>query len=220
MIASLSFAHFAQAQQAKVIKVKGQQAIVQFPQGVLPTVGQTFDLSGGASGGGTLEGAPVRSGTRDHLIGLSTNLSFLSSSAGGSTSTFNFIGKYGWNMQTIEFGPIATISYVSQTNQTDRTLGAGGFFDFNFVPNVSGQSFIYGVGAEATYSQFVRTLPPGDTSTPILDLIVGGNAKWFGLSDHFALRGDAGLNMQRSSPATGTTTLTGLIIRGGIAVYF
>ena len=219
VIATMSTLSQAHAQQAKIIKVKGQQAIVQFPNGTAPTVGQMIDVGGGGGDGAT-SSAPMN-GRRDHLLGLSASLTAASSSAGGSQTNLNFTGRYGWNQAIMEFGPIVNLAYSSTPGRTDRTLGAGGYFDFNFVENRSGVPLVYGVGAELNYGQQTTTIAAVDSSTSLLELFAGGNLKWFGLSDHFALRGDAGLDVFRSTPSTGTaTTLTGLSIKAGLAVYF
>lgn len=221
VFASMGAASLAHAQQAKVIKVKGQQAIVQFPNGTAPMVGQTIDLNGGGEGGGASMAAVP--GSREHLIALSMNLGAYSSSAGGSRTEFALVGRYGWNMKIMEFGPIVQLGYLSLPGQSTRTIGGGGYFDFNFVENNPGVPFIYGVGAEAFYKQLNTSYASGatDSTEGDLELIAAGNVKWFGLNDHIALRGDAGLDIQRSSVNSGaTTTLTGLLIRGGIAVYF
>jgi len=215
---SLSFTSSAQAQ--RIIKVKGQQAIVQFPPGITPTVGET--LSTGGSSAPVDNGAGSHgSGSRDHSLTLLVNdLGVYSSSAGGSRTIFDLSGSYGWNMHTMEFGPIVTINYVSKPGETDRTLTGGGFFDFNFVPNVVGQSLIYGVGAQAQFGQTTMTIGSFDNSFTALELGLMGTVKWFGLSDHVCLRADAGFDMQRSGTSSGTTTLTGLLVRGGLAGYF
>ena len=122
-------------------------------------------------------------------------------------------------MQTIEFGPIAAISYTSVTGQSDRILLGGAFFDFNFVPNVSGQTLIYGVGGQASFGQHTQTTTT-DVTDSTLNLFVGGNTKWFGLSDTFALRADAGLNIVRNSTVLSSTNETGLLIKAGLAVYY
>ncbi len=212
----MSTGSLSHAQQARVIKVKGQQAIVQFPQGTAPIVGETMNVGGGSAP----DGSVIPRGTRDHTLGLSTALGvFTISDGGGSKTQFDFTGRYGWNMQIFEFGPIATISYLSGSGSTTRGISGGAFFDFNFVPNVMGQQFIYGVGAEGTLGQSTTTQASVDTTTSLTNFLIAGYAKWFGLSDHFALRGDAGLNIQRTSASVAAVT-TGLLVRGGINVYF
>jgi len=118
---------FCLAQKAKVIKVKGLQAIVQFPKGSPPEPGQTIDLGGGDSGGGnngdisTDFGDSGRiagsTGPRRHLLGISGIFGAVntSTSGGGSsinTTLFNVEGRYGWNAVEMEYGPLAEIEYA------------------------------------------------------------------------------------------------------------
>ncbi len=227
----ISLSSIGQADQPRIIKVKGQQAIVQFPQGTTPIVGESLSPGGsGSSDSGSHSGA----GSRDHSLRMTiADLGIYTvSNGGGSRTQFDFATgsqagptyevAYGWNLQNMEFGPVATLQYFSKTGESDRNINAGGFFDFNFVPNVIGQTFIYGVGAEVTFGQQTQTLAGGtDQTTSLLDLELLGTAKWFGLSDHFAVRGDAGFDMNRSTPPSGTaTTATGLLIRASLAGYF
>jgi hypothetical protein len=220
-LASLSLAN---AQQAKVIKVKGQQAIVQFPPGTPPLVGEMLPVGGSAQ---TEDGAPRGRGSRGHLLGLSGNVSFKSSktetgstSTSSNTTSFGVDGRYGWNEEIFEFGPLATLSYSSTTGQSSRTLGAGGFFDFNLVPNRPGTPIVYGVGATASFGQATQTIANQDTTFSLIDVFAGGNIKWFGLSENVAIRGDAGLDYLRTSGNNSTTTDTAFQIRAGLAFYF
>jgi len=210
----------ASAQEAKVIKVKGQQAIVTFPNGVKPQVGQMINLGGGAVNG---EEAGVGTGSRSTTLGLTGDLSILSDSASSSTITsLSLFGRYGWNNETMEFGPIGQIAYTSYTNYSSRTLAAGGFFDFNFVPNKSGVRMVYGVGGDARFGQSSTQIAstPESTST-VMDFFVGGNVKYFGWSDSTAIRADAGLEYDRTTPSSGSaSTRTGLDVRLGLQFYY
>src|SRR5687768_15285827 len=95
------------AQQAKVVKVKGQQAIVQFPKGTEPYAGQMIEVGGGgggasSDGGGDTGGGSSGGGgggSRKNLLGVSGELSMLSQSPSGggasvSTTSLSFAGRY------------------------------------------------------------------------------------------------------------------------------
>ena len=229
LIALLVFAMapFAQAQTAKVIKVKGQQAIVQFPSGTVPQVGQQMNVGPGAVADSS--GEPVAGmGSRGNLIGLGLNqLYFLSNSqtSGASTSKsrtgIKLNGRYGWNSGRMEYGPIATLEYESSDNSSVRVMAIGGFFDYNFTPNVSGVKSIYFAGADLSFGQEGTKIGPSDTTSTVIKGFVGGGIKWFGISDNFALRGEAGFYMDRSTPdSNNTVTNAGAMLRAGIANYF
>jgi hypothetical protein len=206
------------AQQAKVIKVKGQQAIVEFPMGVAPSVGQRIELSNGVEPedfGATL-------GTnRANFLSLTAQLSAISSSAGsGTTTTFEVSGRAGWNTAKLEYGPMGTLGYSSASGTSARTVLAGGFFDYNLIPNKSGTQMVYGLGAEGQIGQTAATTGGVEVAQTVFKLFAGGSVKWFGLSDTVALRADAGLDTVRTSSGSVSVTESGLMIKGGIAAYF
>jgi hypothetical protein len=218
VLASMSVGSLAQAQQAKVIKVKGQQAIVQFPNGVAPVIGEMIPVGGEAV---SERGEKSSRASREHLLAIIGSIYFFNNSAtSNSTTGFSAQGRYGWNLETFEFGPLGEIDYSSTTGQSDRTLLGGGFFDFNFVPNKPGNEMIYGVGATADIGQVSSTKASIESTTSQFDLFAGGNLKWFGLSDNVALRGDAGFSMTRTTFNGQNTTISGLLIKGGLAFYF
>ena len=225
VLGTTSFAH---AQTAKVIKVKGQQAIVQFPAGTAPQVGQQINLGGG--GVADSSGAPVAGlGSRKNSIGLGVNsLSFMnrsSKSNGVTTSTgvtgINLNGRYGWNTGRMEFGPIVRLEYESADNTTTRFMGVGGFFDYNFTPNVSGQKLVYAGTGDLSFGQSGTKQGSFDSTSTVIALFLGGSIKWFGLSDSFAIRGDAGFSYDSSTPdSSNAVTNVGAVVRAGIATYF
>lgn len=211
------------AQSAKVIKVKGQQAIVQFPSGTKPQVGQIIDVGDGGDEGEDGGDVGVGNKSRARLLGVSGEISFLNNSATSkSTTTISITPKYGWNTGVMEFGPQGTIALTSSDGASSRTLSAGGFFDFNFVPNDIGQTLIYGVGGEAEIGQASTSVGSGpDATSTVIHLFAGGNVKWFGLADSWALRGDVGYDYTRTSPSTGSaSTESGILVKAGIATYF
>ncbi|MES2965356.1 MAG: hypothetical protein V4760_15840 [Bdellovibrionota bacterium] len=207
----------ALAQEAKVIKVKGQQAIVTFPSGTKPQVGQTIDLGGGGVSG---EAAGVGTGSRNNVLALSGQIAVTNSNS-NTTTQFAVSGRYGWNQETIEFGPIVTLGYSSSPNLSSRTIAGGGFFDFNFTPNKSGVRGVMGLTADAQFGQDATKVAsnPESTSTT-MDFFVGGTYKYFGFADNVAIRGDAGLEYDRDTSGSTTTTSTGLKVLLGLAFYY
>lgn len=208
----------ALADQAKVIKVKGQQAIVQFPNGVTPVVGEMLPVGGEAVSESGQRGSRA---SRKRLVAVVGSIGFFNNSVtSNSRTTFDFQGRYGWNLEILEFGPLAQINYSSETVFSSRTILGGGFFDFNFKANKPGVELVYGVGGYGDAGQYSQTLAAQDSSYAQYDLFVGGDLKWFGLSDNVALRGDAGFNLQKTSPNGQGTTLSGLLLKAAIAFYF
>lgn len=212
------------AQQAKVIKVKGQQAIVQFPKGVTPSVGQSIDVGGGGGGFESDSGSHGggSTGPRDHLLGISGSLSMLNRSTSGSGTSasatiFKLDGRYGWNEKIMEYGPLASFEMQSGDASTkSTTIRIGGFFDYNLVPNVSGADLVYGAGGEAYFGQ--QKPDVGDSYT-LMGFAAGGFGKWFLLKNTAALRGDVQFEYDRYSSSI-TITYMGLVAKVGLSVYF
>ena len=208
----------AQAQEARVIKVQGKKAIVQFDDGYKPKVGEI--LGGGAdsdAGGGM-----SASGARNTILGGSAEFSNLTTNPGGaSTSALSLSARYGWNAVDMEYGPTGSFSYSTAANSSSRAIGIGGFFDYNLVPNKVGNDMVYGLGALGEYITTTTTAGSTETNSSSMRLEIGGQVKWFALGNSVAIRGDGVYSYRQDTPASGTsTTRTGFIVRGGLYVYF
>lgn len=218
-------------QKAKVIKVKGLQAIVQFPKGSEPEPGQIIDLGGGGDGGdghetsadfggsGRIAGS---TGPRHHLLGVSGVFGALNTSiSGGGSSTnttlFNVEGRYGWNAGEMEYGPLAAIAYTSAAGSSVTALSGGGFFDYNFVPNTVVNEFVYGIGGEASFG---RSTPSTGTSSTVMGFDAGGFGKWFILGTPTALRTDLVFRYSQTTTGSLTSTTSGVLAKIGLSTYF
>jgi hypothetical protein len=102
---------YASAQQAKVVKVSGKKAIVQFPDDARPRVGQMIDLGGG---GESSMGGGGGSDSRAMIIGGSAELENESTSGSSSSSTTSLgvTARYGWNAGDMEYGGLGTLTYA------------------------------------------------------------------------------------------------------------
>lgn len=193
---------FAFAQQATVKKVKGSQAIVEFPQGSRPYVGQALNVGDGQSGSGA-DGA----GSRARTIMLSGE--FVSTD--GST-TLSALAAYGWNLTNLEFGPLFRYDSSKVANFSSSTLSLGGFFDYNLIPNQPGAALVYGAAAEGNFSM----VSSGDSSGSGIGIFAGGFLKWFVLNNSTAIRANMGFAMNND----GTTTASGIKTSAALQVYF
>lgn len=211
--AILLLTELAFGQTAKVLKVKGRNAVVAFPEGHEPEVGDTISLKKGGERTGT--------GSRDYTLGLSGSLAMISDSrTSKNTTTLAVDGRFGWNMAQYEAGPIGEFRYSTADDRSSRTLGLGGFFDFNFIPNVAGEELVYGAGVEGTYGQSTVTTASVENSSTEMAFFGGLFAKWFGLGN-FGVRGDAGYEYVRANTQSGTTvTSSGFLVKAGLQVYF
>jgi hypothetical protein len=210
----------AQAQTAKVVKVSGKKAIVQFPDDARPKVGQTIDLSGG---GGSSDMGSSGGGSRDTIIGGSASISSLSTTVGSNSSSrtdFSVSAQYGWNSGVMEYGPIAALTYSSSSGTSSRVLAAGGFFDYNFVPNTSGHDLVYGLGAQGLFGSASTSVGSAEVSATQMTFQGGGQLKWFPLGNTVAIRGDAVYRYTSSSSNGSSTNTSGIVIQGGFYIYF
>jgi hypothetical protein len=224
LVGLMSFPAFA-GPQARVIKTKGNQAIVQFPSGEKPRVGQVIDI-GGDNGPDAEPGEKIGTGERTHSLTVSGELSIgQSSTSGGSSDSsetetaISITGRYGWNKETWEAGPLGTFSMTTGGSTTTRVILVGGFYDWNLVPNRPGTVFVYGLGGYGEFGQEALTPSGGtETSATRMSFFGGGNMKWFGLSENVAVRADAGLGYDRTAASAITTTWLG--VKGILSLAF
>lgn len=213
------------AQQAKVIKVKGQQAIVQFPAGVKPQVGQLINVGTDADEDepeATVSTAVGGSNRRQYIVGGSASLGYINNSQTSKSSLeLSMISvRAGWNLVQYEAGPIGTFSYASSEGSSSRVLEVGGYFDYNLIPNKPGTELVYGAGVEGTFGQEAVKAGNSEASNVLMGLFAGGFVKWFGLKNATAVRIDAGLDYDRTAQTSTTVTRTGLVTKAGLSVYF
>lgn len=210
LILTLSFALPSYGQKVKVRRVKGNQAIVDIESGNLRP-GQTYELSRDLYTDGAFSPESRRNV-------FSVTFSLLSAKGDGNANTTNtsIQGKlrYGWNHETMEFGFLGAMSYVNDTNTTQSFRG-GGFFDFNLLPNIPGEIFIYGLGAQALIGQYEAN----NSSLSLMDLYGTGFVKWFPKGGTVGVRVDAGVIMQNVSGNSSSST-TGLTVEASLIGYF
>ncbi len=213
------------AQTAKVIKVSGKKAIVQFPDDSRPRVGQTIDLGGGGGmssmDGGSGGGGGGGTGSRAMIAGGSAEFSSLTPSGSSTSSTrIGADARYGWNAGVMEYGALGTMVFVSSTGTSSRLLSAGGFFDYNLVPNTPGTEMVYGAMALGKFGQASTTSGNLEVSGTIMTIEVGGQLKWFPLGNSVAIRGDLLYRMESASDSVRASAASGIVAKGGFYIYF
>lgn len=199
------------AQKIRVLKAKGNQAVVEFSGDSLQP-GNAYELTSESF----FEAA---ASSRNYVINFNFNLNNLSSDAAGisNETDFNLAAQIGWNRRIFEFGPLVSFTSVGNTTNTTTTLQIGVFGDFNMLPNIPGEPFIYGVGGSFRIGQ----LDSGaGAKTDTMGFFVGPFAKWFPTSGPLGFRADFGYAYQKNSGGTGDTTATGLSANAGIIGYF
>lgn len=214
----------AKAQTAKVIKVQGKKAIVQFPDDARPRVGQTIDLGGGGavSMGGSSSSHSGSGGSRAMIVGGSTEFSSLTVSGDSTSSTrFAVDARYGWNKDVMEYGAVGGMTYYSTPGLSRRKLEAGGFFDYNLVPNTPGTEIVYGGAAGLKFGQLSSTTGSTEASGTIMTFEIGGQAKWFPLGNSVAIRADILYRLESVGDSVkALSTGSGLLAKAGFYIYF
>lgn len=228
----LIFAMFpAWGEQVKVLKVKGNKAIIKVPPGTMIEKGRiyTLDTAGdrtmASEGDASSSATSVATGPRTKLLGLTAKIftgSTRSSPGGTSVSTtqFEVEGRYGWNDGKREYGPIGILDYVSFDRSSSRVLAGGAFYDYNLVPNVPGTAMAYGLGAVGTLGLLSATVGSESSSGSQVLLGGGGQIKWFPFGNSACVRGDGQIRYIREAIGNVTNTTFGFFIGAGLLAYF
>ena len=198
------------SEQAQVIKVQGNRALVLFPPGETPRMGQVLAI--GSAGDAKL--------SRQYTTALTGELSALNySSTGLTTTSFLVGGQYGWNYVDYEFGPKLQLGYSSNAATTFTILAGGAYGDYNLVPNLLGQTIVYGGTGSLMVGQTTVQSGAGSTSAYI-DFAAGGVLKWYQLAtSSTGLRLELVYNYNRGFSGADVSR-SGLIARAGLQTYF
>lgn len=207
-----SFAAPSFAQKIKVRKVKGNTAIVESTGPLRP--GAVYDLISPNDFSEDMGSTP-----RKYLVGLNFVLTNTKSDAANSTNEtdINLAIKFGWNLGTYELGPLVNYTMNHSNDVTQTTWKVGGFADYNFIPNVSGEAFIWGLGATGSFGNWDKG---NGTKVDIVDVFGGPFAKWFPTSSVVGFRVDLGFSYRRQTTTAGNATASGLASSAGIFAYF
>lgn len=209
----LTFSFEAGAQKIKVRRVKGHQAVIEFSGGTIHP-GQAYELVQDEFSDANPGSAPQRR----YVVSLSFAMENTKADTTGATSDTDIAlaGRFGWNMEQFELGP--TISFASdQTGSvTVSTTIFGGFADFNLIPNVPGEVFIYGVGGTGGFGQ----REGNGSSQSLMHLTAMPFVKWFPYGSDVGFRFDAGYVYQKQGTTAGDVTVTGFLGTAGLLGYF
>ncbi len=215
IISSLS-ASEAFAQKIKVKKTRGNQSVIE--SSVPLEEGQVYDLA--------VE--PLSQNVDYKATGLRSRQN--SFSIGGSIyslrgdeyqrNSIALQGRYGWNFSMLEFGVVTGFTSEDLGAGATSEFLAGGYFDYNLVPNRDTKNLVYGVVGVLTFGsrQFPATTGGGSATT--LDLNAGGFISWFINSSAMALRAEVFFDYQQISTTTKQTNVTGFGSRALMVFYF
>lgn len=157
--------HIKLYQNVEVLKSKGRRAIVKFPPASRPRQGSIYNVDAGGGGGeGKTQSVNVRGLSRHYRIDLDSGISFLkteyssdssTSSADGSTKSYQFGGFFAWNFGYYELGPYLSYDQTTIPSTTDdyttRSLAIGPQAELNFVKNTPGTFFVPAASLSIAY---------------------------------------------------------------------
>jgi hypothetical protein len=207
----------AAAEKVTVKKVKGKQAIIETQTPL--EEGQTYELQTDNSISQDVDYKSNVLKPRNNSLTFGAKLDFLKSDTTQSTN-YSLQVRYGWNFGTLEVGTLieATGSDVGAGSTT--TVVAGGYFDYNLVPNRDPKKIIYGPFALVSFgsTSYPSTASGGSSTT--LNSNIGGFLSYFVGDSTTALRGEVfGTFQQVNTTATNNSQIGGGF-RGLLVFYF
>lgn len=212
----------------KISKTLEGKAIIRYRKNFKPKPGEIYILtkrSARSQGGGEPMGggSAIAEERRDRLLGIKFDLASISEKAEGAdkavnSQILNVDFKYGWNSQSVEYGPVISYSFTTVEKIDIKTLLLGGFFDFNFSPNTAETTSLWAFRATLALGQDDNSAQPKEASVD--QLTAGLVFKWFGLSTNFAFDFDMSYVMRNRSLDSAKTTQSGIVAQLGLQTYF
>ena len=202
------------AAKIKVLKVKGNSAVVESTEPLSP--GDVFYLQEEPLSQKISFNQSTGFKARKNSLMIGGSFTYLKSDAAQDTKAA-LQGRYGWNFVSLEAGIVVEAGMINNGPGAITDLLAGGYFDYNLVPNRDPYAFIYGPFALA--SGGVKLFADGG-STNLLKLDAGAFATLFFKDSSSALRLEAFLGYQQIDSATAQTSLLGGGFRGFFVYYF
>lgn len=207
---------YAQAEKVTVRKVKGNQAIIESQTPL--EEGQTYELVTES----VSEDVDYKSGVfkaRNNSLTLGTKLDFLKSDTTQS-SNYSLQARYGWNFSSLEIGAVLDVTGSDAGAGATTTVLAGGYFDYNVIPNRDPKKVIWGPFVLAGFgSTSYPDTGTGGSSTS-LNANLGAFLSYFIGDTSTALRGEAYGTYQQVNTTATKTTLVGGGVRGLLVFYF
>jgi hypothetical protein len=206
----------AQADQIKVRKVKGKNAIVE--SSIPLEEGQVYEIVPepvSADVDFKTEGLKSRSNS----LSFGSQFSYLKSDTTESTN-FSLQVRYGWNFSSLEVGALISGSSVDTGSGATTAYSLGGYFDYNLVNNRDPRKTVYGAFALAAFGS---SQPPGSStagSTQTVEGDAGAFLTYFIGDSTTALRGEGYFVYQQSNTSTLNSNITGAGARGLLIFYF
>ncbi|MEM7647392.1 MAG: hypothetical protein AAF203_10815, partial [Pseudomonadota bacterium] len=150
----------------KIMKVKGQKAIVKLPNSNFQKGDEVKIASGLFTSGSEMNGRRKYRADFDISLGQDTVESIPDGGDSSETSTLGLDVDitFGFNGGVFEYGPIVNLEYsnaeAESSTTTTTNFGLGGFFEYNFAENTKGVEMVPYVGAQILYNSNSATTEP------------------------------------------------------------
>jgi hypothetical protein len=206
----------ALADKIKVKKVKGKNAIVESTLQL--EEGQTYELVPDSLSQNVDYAATVLK-SRSNSLSFGTQLAYLKSDTTETTS-LALQTRYGWNFSNLELGVLADLTSVDNGNGATTSILAGGYFDYNLVPNRDPKKVIYGPFVLAGFG--TTSVPSSNLtgSTTKVEANAGGFLSYFIADSTTALRSEVFFDYQQTNTSALSTSITGVGGRILLSFYF
>jgi hypothetical protein len=217
VITSLLNSQNAMAEKVTVKKVKGNQAIIETQTPL--EEGQIYELQTDNLISQDVDYKSNVIKPRNNSLTLGAKLDFLKSDTTQS-STYSLQVRYGWNFGTLEVGALLEGSGTDLGAGATTTVSAGGYFDYNLVPNRDPKKIIYGPFALASFGSTSYPSSATGGSSTTLTTNIGAFLSYFIGDSTTALRGEVfGTYQQVNTSATQNSQMGGGV-RGLLVFYF
>lgn len=199
-----------------VKRSKGRQAVIESS---VPLVeGETYTIQTSKQSGIITEDVsyPRSNRSRENSFSAGINTSFFKAD-NLQEHEIDLEGRYGWNFGDYEVGPIIHINLLDEGAGFNTDYFIGGYFDYNFTPNVTRESIVYGITAQAYGGN--REFTNG-SSSQITAFGAGGFLSWFLMGSTTALRFEGLAESKKIATSTSSANAIGFVGKMIFAFYY
>lgn len=212
-LTSVLIAMPAIGQTGRVLKAKGNKAIVQFEKGTEIYQGDRVSLK-----------ESDKYDLKKGRLGLFQNrnyaltYSWISAQSSGASSTMSHAGRifFGWNMRQFEVGPTFSVSTVDVSSVKSQSIAVGARAKYNFTENTKDTEWVPAFYGELSFASATTSTSTASSSSSNSSYGAGFQIDWFLIGNNVALGGYLGLQQDKTSATTTNTTALGT----SITLYF
>jgi hypothetical protein len=125
--------------------------------------------------------------------------------------------RYGWNFGDYEIGPVLHINLLDEGAGFNTDFSIGGYFDYNFTPNVTRAELVYGLTAQGFGGN--REFTNG-SSAQIFAFGGGGFLSWYLMGSTTALRFEGLVESKTIATSSASTNAVGFVGKMLFAFYY